>query len=546
MPGAGRLRPHHRAGPYTGRVTDTATHAAIEASTPVKPPGTAGTLADTATSGLPRPGSLPTRAEAAAAAKDRTLTSPTAVGLAHAALGQITEPLSVGEHVAARSEGERLVTHLFECNLAGYRGWRWAVTLTRPPRSRTATICELELLPGEDAVLAPTWIPWAERLRPGDITRADRLPRRETDERLEPGWEATGDEEGDVAGMDALDFGRARVLSPQGVRGAARRWYEGEHGPEADGVRKAHASCSTCGFFVPLAGPLRRIFGICANEWAADDGRVVSLDHGCGAHSETDLPDQGAEWPVLPSRLDESAMEPLGTDGVSLRGGLSRDQAETLAAGIDQELAEQSAGAGSEPDADAQSVDEGAESGAGAEASEETSPNAGAEATAEIASGAGAGILAEAADAGSTRSGADANDPDASDRDPAAKGTGRGARAGRTGRTGRATGAGRTGGATRAGGTDRTSRTTRRSRAPQAADASETAHAPEAVDSPQEIESAAAPSSDGALSTEDRRASALTAVADLAAGLGIVTEAQEEILVPQSLEELEARLPFHD
>lgn len=423
-------------------------------STPVKPPGTAGTLADTATSGLPRPGSLPTRAEAAAAAKDRTLTSPTAVGLAHAALGQITEPLSVGEHVAARSEGERLVTHLFECNLAGYRGWRWAVTLTRPPRSRTATICELELLPGEDAVLAPTWIPWAERLRPGDITRADRLPRRETDERLEPGWEATGDEEGDVAGMDALDFGRARVLSPQGVRGAARRWYEGEHGPEADGVRKAHASCSTCGFFVPLAGPLRRIFGICANEWAADDGRVVSLDHGCGAHSETDLPDQGAEWPVLPSRLDESAMEPLGTDGVSLRGGLSRDQAEALAAGIDQELAGQLTGAGAEPDAGARSAGEAAEPDTGAE------PDAGARSADETAE----------SDAG----------------------------------------------------------------------------VPGAVDSPQETESTAAPPSNGALSTEDRRASALTAVADLAAGLGIVTETQEEILVPRSLEELEARLPFRD
>ena len=460
MPGGGRLRPHHRAGPYTGRVTDTATHAAIEVSTPVKPPGTAGTLADTATSGLPRPGSLPTRAEAAAAAKDRTLTSPTAVGLAHAALGQITEPLSVGEHVAARSEGERLVTHLFECNLAGYRGWRWAVTLTRPPRSRTATICELELLPGEDAVLAPTWIPWAERLRPGDITRADRLPRRETDERLEPGWEATGDEEGDVVGMDALDFGRARVLSPQGVRRAARRWYEGEHGPEADGVRKAHASCSTCGFFVPLAGPLRRIFGICANEWAADDGRVVSLDHGCGAHSETDLPDQGAEWPVLPSRLDESAMEPLGTDGVSLRGGLSRDQAEALAAGIDQELAGQLTGAGAEPDAGARSAGEAAEPDTGAE------PDAGARSADETAE----------PDTGA--------EPDAG--------------------------------------------------------------APGAVDSPQETESIAAPPSNGALSTEDRRASALTAVADLAAGLGIVTETQEEILVPRSLEELEARLPFRD
>ena len=368
--------------------------------------------------------------------------------------------------------------------------------------------------------------------------------------------------------MDALDFGRARVLSPQGVRRAARRWYEGEHGPEADGVRKAHASCSTCGFFVPLAGPLRRIFGICANEWAADDGRVVSLDHGCGAHSETDLPDQGAEWPVLPSRLDESAMEPLGTDGVSLRGGLSRDQAEALAAGIDQELAEQPAGAGGEPDASARSADEGAEPGAGAAVSEETSPNARAEASAEIASGAGAEALAEAADVGSARSGADADGPDASDRDPAAEGTGRGARAGRTGgaarsggtggagrsggtggaaRTNRTGKTGRTGGAARAGGADRPIRTTRSSRrAPQATDSAETAHAPEAADSPQKIESVAAPSSDGALSTEDRHASALTAVADLAAGLGIVAEAQEEILVPQSLEELEARLPFRD
>ena len=34
---------------------------------------------------------------------------------------------------------------------------------------------------------------------------------------------------------------------------------------------------------------MRHLFGICANEWAADDGRVVSLDHGCGAHSETDV-----------------------------------------------------------------------------------------------------------------------------------------------------------------------------------------------------------------------------------------------------------------
>ena len=264
---------------------------------------------------------MPTEAERGAAAKDRVLTSPAAIERARTALCEITEPLSVGEHTAAKLQAERLVTHLFECNLAGYEGWRWAVTMARPPRGRTATVCELELLPGEEALLAPPWVPWADRLRSGDITRSDRLPKRETDERLEPGWESTG-EEGDRIALDELDLGRARVLSHEGIQRAAQRWYDGEHGPQADGVRKARASCSSCGFLMLMAGQIRHVFGVCANELAVDDGRVVSLDHGCGAHSETDLPDQGPEWPVTPSRMDDSALEPLGTDGASIRAGL--------------------------------------------------------------------------------------------------------------------------------------------------------------------------------------------------------------------------------
>ncbi|OLO55897.1 hypothetical protein BKH26_07215 [Actinomyces oris] len=256
------------------------------------------------------------------AAKDKTLTSPAAVELARHALEEVTDPITVGEYVAAAPDAERLVTHLFDCTLSGYRGWRWAVTLSRVPRSRTATVCEVELLPGEEALLAPAWVPWAERLEPGDITRSDRLPRKETDERLEPGWEATG-EDADAVALDELDLGRPRVLSAQGVASAAERWYGGDHGPDAEGVRKAHATCSTCGFFVPMAGALRAIFGVCANEWAADDGSVVSLDHGCGAHSETDLPDQGPEWPINPSRVNDHLMVPLSTNGLDLREGRS-------------------------------------------------------------------------------------------------------------------------------------------------------------------------------------------------------------------------------
>ena len=307
---------------------------------------------------VPRAGALPTPAEQAQAAKDKTLTSPAAIELARHALEEVTDPITVGEYVAAAPDAERLVTHLFDCTLSGYRGWRWAVTLSRVPRGRTATVCEVELLPGEEALLAPAWVPWAERLEPGDITRSDRLPRKETDERLEPGWEATG-EDADAVALDELDLGRPRVLSAQGVASAAERWYGGDHGPDAEGVRKAHATCSTCGFFVPMAGALRAIFGVCANEWATDDGSVVSLDHGCGAHSETDLPDQGPEWPINPSRVDDHLMVPLSTNGLDLREGRSIAE---LAAEQGDDIDAEPGGAPAEDSADTAGQGTGAES----------------------------------------------------------------------------------------------------------------------------------------------------------------------------------------
>ena len=365
-PGQGSLRRL----PYTGRVTDTIdSHTDASDAPPTEPGSGIATGARTATATLERPasapthpeptpvpraGSLPTPGEQAQAAKDKTLTSPAAVELAHRALEEITDPITIGEYLAAVPNAERLVTHLFDCTLSGYRGWRWAVTLSRVPRSRTATVCEMELLPGEEALLAPAWVPWADRLEPGDITRSDRLPRKETDERLEPGWEATG-EDADAVALDQLDLGRPRVLSAQGVASAAERWYGGDHGPDAEGVRKAHATCSTCGFFVPMAGALRAIFGVCANEWATDDGSVVSLDHGCGAHSETDLPDHGPEWPINPSRVDDHLMVPLSTNGLDLREGQSIAELAAQQSGNDVDNDEDGANCGTD-DATAQSA----------------------------------------------------------------------------------------------------------------------------------------------------------------------------------------------
>ena len=90
------------------------------------------------------------------------------VDVARAAVEGIASPEQVGPHLAAKSEGDRLVTHLFEAKLPGYGGWQWYAVLTRNSRSKVVTVDELGLLPSEDSILAPEWVPWAERVRPED------------------------------------------------------------------------------------------------------------------------------------------------------------------------------------------------------------------------------------------------------------------------------------------------------------------------------------------------------------------------------------------
>ncbi len=214
--------------------------------------------------------------------------SAAAVETARSAALEVADAGGVGEHLRVRADGERLVTHLFECQAAGYRGWQWEVTLARAPRAKVATVCEVDLVAGSGAVVSPEWLPWSNRLQPGDLNPGDQLPRIEDDERLEQGYEATDDQEADQLAEWELGLGRPRVLSPEGRRQAGNRWETGEFGPQSAMARQAGRTCRVCGFLVPLAGVLRQGFGICANEWSPGDGHVVSLDYGCGAHSETD------------------------------------------------------------------------------------------------------------------------------------------------------------------------------------------------------------------------------------------------------------------
>jgi hypothetical protein len=223
-----------------------------------------------------------------------------AVDLAHQAARLEAEGEWVGAHLDVFAEGDRLVTHRFACLLPGYRGWTWCVSVARASRGKQATVNEVVLMPGAEAVTAPAWLPWSDRLRAGDLGAGLVAPTDPEDPRLAPGW--SGQEEL-VGGLDPgplhpvnwePGLGRARVPSPDGRRDAAARWYGGEHGPRAATAKAAPGKCASCGWLLLIGGPLGQMFGVCSHLLSPSDGRIVSFDHGCGGHSEV----QAAATPI--------------------------------------------------------------------------------------------------------------------------------------------------------------------------------------------------------------------------------------------------------
>ena len=292
------------------------------------------------------------------------------------------EPEQVGEVVNAIELDDNVTDFRLSANVRGYEGWQWSVTLYHDAEVGTWTVNESSLVPTEDALVPPAWIPWKDRLEPTDLAPTDSIGTDPDDPRLEGGFRKTepaktepakdgpaevesaetepaesvesaepaqaGESAESAESNDSADstdsaefaaesaesaestesteptdqadsaeeaakaetqaqeadeiveefqLSRRHVLSPQGRAQVAKRWYEGPRGPKAMSTKTADGNlCSTCGFFVPLKGELNRMFGVCANKWSPDDGRVVSLDHGCGEHSEIEPPEPSHLW----------------------------------------------------------------------------------------------------------------------------------------------------------------------------------------------------------------------------------------------------------
>ena len=204
-----------------------------------------------------------------------------------AALEDAKDSTFIGSLISVESDGDHVASYLFEAFLPGYVGWRWVVTVAKVDEKSSPTVCDVVLLPGADSLLAPDWIPYSERITSDDVVAGTLVPTAPDDARLVPAEAVLpADEELDLHELFELGTGRLRVLSIEGRDQAAKRWISGDRGPDSDIARLAPKNCGSCGFYIPISGSLRQAFGVCANAISPEDARVVSINHGCGAHSE--------------------------------------------------------------------------------------------------------------------------------------------------------------------------------------------------------------------------------------------------------------------
>lgn len=291
------------------------------------------------------------------------------------ALSVSSKSSEVGDFISATMLEAGVVDYRFDSHIMGYEGWQWSITLYHDEEANVWTVDESSLVPSEQALLPPKWIPWKDRLLPTDLAVTDVMGTDPDDPRLLKGyvqpeadvqevWPEDGSRDEDELGRDSLTDARkhqdetpqedegesglifkvpnrsdshqaadpgdaaANLSSGNGEEGSAgtsaedleevvdelalsrrhlmtsqaraetaKRWYEGQHGPKSLSTKVAKGNlCQTCGFMIPLKGELGTMFAVCANRWSPDDGRVVSLDHGCGEHSEIEPQEETHLW----------------------------------------------------------------------------------------------------------------------------------------------------------------------------------------------------------------------------------------------------------
>ncbi|MBS1672698.1 MAG: DUF3027 domain-containing protein [Actinobacteria bacterium] len=126
--------------------------------------------------------------------------------LALAALHEITPAATVGPPAGYLPEADGVISLRFENRLGGYPGWYWTVSVAQVDDAEP-TVLEAELLPGDGALLAPDWVPWAERLAEYRAHQAELAAAGQAEGGSDAASEDEGsDDEGDLVAEDLEDL----------------------------------------------------------------------------------------------------------------------------------------------------------------------------------------------------------------------------------------------------------------------------------------------------------------------------------------------------
>ena len=116
------------------------------------------------------------------------------VDRARAALLEVTPEATVGEVLGYAVDDEHVVSFHFASVLSGYPGWHWTVTIARADEESEVTVLETGLMPGDDALLAPDWTPWSDRLAEYEAAQAGADAGEGADGDLHERGESDGDD----------------------------------------------------------------------------------------------------------------------------------------------------------------------------------------------------------------------------------------------------------------------------------------------------------------------------------------------------------------
>lgn len=126
--------------------------------------------------------------------------------LARAALREVTPESTIGEAAGYVVEDGGVVSLRFANRMDGYPGWFWTVSVA-VVEGAEPTVLEVELLPGDGALLAPEWLPWAERLAEYQAAQAAAGEDDESeDDEDDDASDEDEDDAEDADDLDAADF----------------------------------------------------------------------------------------------------------------------------------------------------------------------------------------------------------------------------------------------------------------------------------------------------------------------------------------------------